>query len=217
MSAALDPSFGPPARPAAAPPAADPRERLCALRPDLPREGTTFRAALVLLAAPGAGFNIDRVALRTGVPRHWVAACARRLRDNGVWSPAGERVSWAGPEDFRFWNDVGVAEGRLLRRDDARGRPQWAPAGAWAKAYDFVGPGGDPGGPVLYLSPGEPPPPPAAAPAPSAPPLRLVAGGRDAAPPPPARPAGPALLLPASRGGGGGPHPELFPGAAWLG
>ena len=194
MSALLVPSFAV-AAPLAAPPAStDPRARLRALRPDLPCEGASFRAALVLLAAPDAGFNIDRVARRTGVPRHWVAACARRLRDNGVWGPDGARVAWSGPEDFRFWNDVGVAEGRLLRRRDAHGKTEWAPAGAWAKAYDYVGPQADPGGPVLYLVDDEPTPPPAlsaAAPAPCAPPA-----GRPAA---------------------GGAHPvDLFPGAAWL-
>ena len=212
MSAALHPSFGPPAHPAPDG-AGHPRARLRALRPDLPPDGPAFRAALVLLAAADARYNIDRIAARTGVARHWVAACARRLRDNGVWSAGEACVAWTGPEDFRFWNDVGVAEGRLLRRTDARGRTQWAPAGAWAKAYDFVGPASDPGGAVLYMVADDEPPPPAPRPAPAArspdTSVRLTVERGPAAEPAP-RPQAPAFL-------GAAPLPELFPGTAWLG
>ena len=206
-----------PLRPAPAP-TAPLDARLRALRPDLADDGSTFRAALVLLAGPEAGFNIDRIARRTGAPRHLVAACARRLYDNGVWSADGAACPWSGPEDFRFWNDVAVAEGRMLRRMDDAGRAEWAPAGAWSKAYDFVGPQGDPGGAVVYLAPGDAPnAPPAAEPRPRA--LRDAAP-LAAAPPAPAPrvawlgaapEAAPALAL------GGAAAPELFPGTAWLG
>ncbi|HEX8694358.1 MAG TPA: hypothetical protein VF746_18195 [Longimicrobium sp.] len=236
MSPSLDPSFEPPA--GCVPPCADlcagHRERLRALRPDLPCGGAAFRAALVLLAAPAARFNIDRLARRTGAPRHWVAACARRLYDNGVWSARGAAYPWSGPEDFRFWNDVEVAEGKLLRRVDDRGRPQWAPAGAWSKEYDFVGPRSDPGGAVLYVVPEDA----AAEPGPELPPhLELVRGGPEAAREETVRdetepeereaflPAGPWLPgmatdeapLLAAAGGARGAVPELFPGATWLG
>ncbi|MGH7461364.1 MAG: hypothetical protein ACREMA_10090, partial [Longimicrobiales bacterium] len=99
-----------------------------------------FRAALLLLIGPGVGFNIDRIACRAQMPRSVVAACTRRLFDNGVWHPDGPVYTWQAPDDRLFWSDVGVAEGRLCRRTDRLGRIEWADAGEWHKAYDFGGP-----------------------------------------------------------------------------
>ena len=199
----LFPSFPERVEPPA--PVASIRACLHARRPDLAPGSATVRAAVLLLAAPDAGLNIDRVARRTGEPRHWVAACARRLLDNGVWAGGAPVYPWSGPDDFRFWNDVAVAEGRLLRRTGPAGRLEWAPPGAWSKAYDYVGPAGDPGGPVLYHAPGEETP----------------EAEETAAPPPPApvlaaeawAPASPPVRAYAAAGA----VPELFPGAAWLG
>ncbi|MGH7461690.1 MAG: hypothetical protein ACREMA_11790, partial [Longimicrobiales bacterium] len=89
-----------------------------------------------LLTGPMFAFNIDRLAVRTQIPRNIVAACARRLFDNGVWQPDGPIYTWRAPDDAQFWNDVGVAEGKLCRRVDRLGRIEWASAGAWRKAYE---------------------------------------------------------------------------------
>jgi len=114
------------------------RRTVAQIRPELNRESLRFRSAVLLLAGPGLRFNIDRMAGRTQTPRAVVAACTRRLFDNGVWHPDGALYSWVSPDDPQFWNDVGVAEGRLCRRLDTLGRIEWAPAGVWRKAYAFV-------------------------------------------------------------------------------
>lgn len=209
-----------------APRPADARERVRAARPDLPAESPAFRAALVLLAGPEARFNIDRVAARCALPRPWVAACVRRLIDNGVWACGEALYPWRGPDDPRFWNDAAVAEGRLLRRARPEGGVEWAAAGAWDKAYDFVGPQSDPGGAVLYFD---------AAPADDAPrTVRAELAPEPEPEPEPVRPR-PAPRLPAPpvtgdawmgvppaaedrvlAGAGAGTVPDLFPGADWL-
>jgi hypothetical protein len=151
---------------------------------------------------------------------------------------------WSGPDDPRFWNDVAVAEGRLLRRTRSDGQVEWAPAGSWDKAFDYVGPQGDPGGAVLYLDAA----PAADAERADAERAEAERAGAAEALDPPGRPAEPtprprvapaapyaAAGVPALRmaGGGwlGGPGaeavagvaaagtprlPELFPGADWL-
>lgn len=205
-----------------APAASSAEARVRDARPDLHPDSSAFRAALVLLAGPEMRFNVDRVAVRCRLPRAQAAACVRRLIDNGVWGAGGAACPWHGPGDPRFWNDVAVAEGRLLRRTHPDGRVEWAPPGRWEKAYDFVGPQSDPGGAVLYLdatqdaSPLDPPlpatataadvprPPPRALPAVFPGAVLTGAGGwRDADAEP--VPAGAAAGL-----------PELFPGADWL-
>jgi hypothetical protein len=160
-------------------------------QPGLAPDSPSFRAAVVLLAAPSCRLNIDLLALRTGYPRAFVAGCARRLYDNGVWSGGSAAYASSSPEDPRFWNDVAVATGRLCRRTDARGRPEWAPPGTWAKPYDFVDAAPGSGLAIAYLDPHPP------------------AGGDEA---PAVLCASPAVEpLAAPRTGG-----ELFPGAAWL-
>lgn len=115
------------------------RKTLSQIRPELKQDNIRFRAAVLLLAGPGFRFNIDRMAGRTQTPRALVAACTRRLFDNGVWQPDGALYAWMSPDDPQFWDDVGVAEGRLCRRLDELGRIEWAPAGVWRKAYAFGG------------------------------------------------------------------------------
>ena len=116
------------ALPASGPRPGDARDRVRGARPDLPPDASAFRAALVLLAGPEHRFNIDRIAVRCALPRPWVAACVRRLIDNGVWAGGRAVYPWDTPDDPRFWNDVAVAEGRLLRRLT---HPQSTFEGAW--------------------------------------------------------------------------------------
>jgi hypothetical protein len=117
-------------------------ERVRELDPDLDVGSVSFRIAVLLLAAPWLDYNIDRLARFAGCSRELVARCARRLYDNGVWGCEGTDALWSDLEDGRaaFWSDVAVAEGLLCRREDAQGRPQWAPIGYWWKSYDFTGP-----------------------------------------------------------------------------
>lgn len=114
------------------------RRIIAEIRPDVPEDSVAFRAAVLLLAGPSVNFNVDRLARRTQFPRPTVAACARRLFDNGAWQPDGPVYAWRSPDDEAFWNDVAVAEGKLCRRTDHFGRIEWAVPGAWRKAYDFV-------------------------------------------------------------------------------
>lgn len=208
-------------RPTAACP--DAPQRVRAARPDLPCESSAFRAAVVLLAGPEHGFNIDRIAARCGLARASVAACVRRLIDNGVWAGGRDQCAWRGPDDPRFWNDCAVAEGRLLRRTLPDGMVEWAPPGRWEKAYDFVGPQSDPGGAVLYLDSADEAQEDAAraaSPAPFARPAKEPpAGTRATLELPRLRIAGSGLPGGApepGRGGAAAGMPELFPDAAWL-
>lgn len=203
---------------------ADVRGCIRAARPDLAADTPAFRAAVVLLAGPRHGFNIDRIARRYGLARPWVAACVRRLVDNGVWAGGTAACPWHHADDPRFWNDAAVAEGRMLRRSVGE-CVEWAPPGRWEKAYDFVGPQSEPGGPVLYLDPVLPPAAEAEAELPV--PVPRPAPAPPAAAPDAARPHGrwielgtplrvygaPTERVPVAAGGG---HPDLFPEADWL-
>jgi hypothetical protein len=219
-----------PALPASGPRPDDARDRVRRARPDLSPDAPVFRAAVVLLAGPEHRFNIDRVAVRCALPRAWVAACVRRLIDNGVWGGGRAVYPWTTPDDPRFWNDAAVAEGRLLRRTHADGRVEWAPPGSWEKAYDFVGPQSEPGGAVLYLDAG---PARDSRPAPVSSPARPAeveapSGEPRDRPEPPAERRVPAQTLVgggwmrapapgAAFAGAGAPSlPDLFPGADWL-
>lgn len=113
------------------------RATLCSIRPELAERPETLRAATLLLAGPSLGFNIDRMTGRSGAPRAFVAACTRRLFDNGVWEHGGAVYTWSTPDDDAFWRDAAVAEGQLCRRRDGLGRIEWAEPGAWKKHYDF--------------------------------------------------------------------------------
>lgn len=116
------------------------RERVLSSRPELESNGATLAAAVVLLAAKETGFNIDRLARVTRVPRGRVARMIRRLFDNGVLQ-GGEMVCCWGdaPElDSTFWSDVAVMEGQACRRVNEAGEVEWAPPGFWRKEYGFV-------------------------------------------------------------------------------
>lgn len=171
-------------------------------RPDSAADTPAFRAALVLAAGPEHRFNVDRIAGACRLPRAWVAACVRRLIDNGVWTGGRAACAWRDAGDPRFWNDAAVAEGRLQRRTLPDGGFEWAPAGRWTKAYDFIGPQGDPGGAVLYLDAHADP----ERLVPAAPPDPEPSAAAEAQPRPFPRPPQRAWSA-----------PELFPGAAWLG
>jgi hypothetical protein len=111
--------------------------RLCApLDPD----SSTYRTAILLLRACEVGQGVHKLARVTGYPREFVARCARRLVDNGVWRD-GETVSpWtiSEVEDAAFWADVGVAEGRLYRRTSPEGGLEWARPGEWWKEMQYT-------------------------------------------------------------------------------
>lgn len=105
------------------------------LAPDAP----TFQAAVLLLAALRVGQNTAKLSRFTRYSQSFVAKCARRLCDNGVWNNGETVRSWSGGwvSEPAFWNDVSVAEGRMCRRIDKHGNPEWAPAGRWVKFYDY--------------------------------------------------------------------------------
>lgn len=110
--------------------------------PDRSPMALTFRAALLLLAAREIGQNVDRLATRTGTTRSFVARCARRLLDHGVWADGETVCEWGdeGPAHPSFWNDVAVAEGKMCRRVDESGAFEWDPVGDWIKFYEYRDP-----------------------------------------------------------------------------
>jgi hypothetical protein len=121
---------------------ADPRLATVLGDPDRSPMALTFRAALLLLAAREIGQNVDRLASRTGTTRSFVARCARRLLDHGVWADGQTVCEWGdeGPAHPSFWNDVAVAEGKMCRRVDEHGAFEWAPVGDWIKFYEYRDP-----------------------------------------------------------------------------
>lgn len=129
----------------------DVRTLLHAARPDFTDATDEGRAAVLLLAGPLLGFNIDRLTKRTRYARQFVAMCARRLFDNGVWRHEGPMYCWEDPRDPNFWRDVEVAVGRSYRRSLPEGGVEWGDTSSWRKKYDF---GQDPnaGVGVVYLT-----------------------------------------------------------------
>ncbi len=107
--------------------------------PDRSPMALTFRASLLLLAAREIGQNVERLAARTGTSRSFVARCARRLLDHGVWVNGETVCEWGdeGPAHPSFWNDVAVAEGKMARRIDESGAFEWIPVGDWIKFYEY--------------------------------------------------------------------------------
>lgn len=107
--------------------------------PDRSPMALTFRASLLLLAAREVGQNVERLAARTGTSRSFVARCARRLLDHGVWADGETVCEWGdeGPAHPSFWNDVAVAEGKMARRTDESGAFEWIPVGDWIKFYEY--------------------------------------------------------------------------------
>jgi hypothetical protein len=134
--------------------AASLRDRIQELRPTLPQSAPAFKAAVLLLAAQQIGQNIDRLARFTGYPREFIARCARRLCDNGVWQDSRTVTTWSvdNLEENAFWADAGVAEGSMCRRVDRNGSIEWARAGVWIKSYDYVEQEPRPGLSVQYFS-----------------------------------------------------------------
>ncbi|HET7228565.1 MAG TPA: hypothetical protein VFJ16_01050 [Longimicrobium sp.] len=118
-------------------------------RPDLAPGHALFRAAVLMLRAPAACLNIDRLTRETGFTRQFVAACARRLYDNGVWRDGAADYAAPGPEAPAFWNDAAVAVGGLCRRMGDAG-PEWAPPGTWSKPYEYVAAARGPGLAIAY-------------------------------------------------------------------
>jgi hypothetical protein len=140
--------------PAPLPSAASLRGQVEQLRPELPQSAPSFQAAVLLLAAQQIGQNIDRLARFTGYPREFIARCARRLCDNGVWQDSRTIATW-GIDTFdnnAFWADVAVAEGNTCRRIDENGNVEWARAGVWTKSYEYVEQEPRSGISVQYLS-----------------------------------------------------------------
>lgn len=112
---------------------------------DLDPASPAFGAALVLIAGAEYGHNVDVLAKRTGLSRSFVARCARRLIDNGVWEAGRTVAEWepGDPASGTFWNDVAVAEGKMCRREAPDGALEWAPAGFWNKNFHFLDPDAD--------------------------------------------------------------------------
>ncbi len=111
-------------------------------RPDLPADAPERQGAVLLLLIPAVGLNVDRLVLRTGFPRGFVAQCLRRLVDNAWWTDGEPPVNGcADPLSCpSFWLDVEVALGRRVRRLNEEGRPEWARAGEWVKEFEYVRP-----------------------------------------------------------------------------
>ena len=160
------------------------RARIRRYNADVDPSGSTFKAGVLLLAGLEYGHNIDMLANRTGYDRCFVARCARRLIDNGVWKQGRTIADWSQADEASgtFWNDVAVAEGRMCRRLDEGGRFEWAPAGYWNKSFLFVDPAAKDRVAATYLDATQPtaqPASPIAAPA-SAPavpePGRMIGG-----------------------------------------
>lgn len=116
------------------------RERLARMDAALDPASPTAQAALILLAGLRMEHNVVKIANFAGLKVELVARCARRLVDNGVWRSGETLCSWRidGADHAAFWADVAVAEGKLCRRLDESGRPEWAPGGHWWKSFDLV-------------------------------------------------------------------------------
>jgi hypothetical protein len=130
-------------------------ERAAWLRADLDPSSSVFRAARLLLTACEVGQGVHKLALVTRFAPEFVARCARRLVDNGVWQDGVTVSPWAvsETEEAAFWADVGVAEGRLYRRVNAEGNLEWAPPGQWWKEVHYVTTAGSYGPPTRYYAP----------------------------------------------------------------
>lgn len=99
---------------------------------------STYFAAMLLLAGLEAPHNVELLAKRVGCDPRFVARCAVRLLENGVWRHGRTFCEWRdeGAHHPYFWNDVAVAEGLLTRGRYGSGVFQWAPAGGWLKYSD---------------------------------------------------------------------------------
>lgn len=108
------------------------------VRPGLAADSPECRAGVVLLLAREAGFNVDRLVLRTGYPRSFVSLVVRRLADNAFWLGGEFRCDWSaqGAAAPNFWLDVDVALGRRLRRVAGESF-EWAPLGEWVKEFEY--------------------------------------------------------------------------------
>lgn len=134
------------------------RDRIARLTANLDASSSTYQTAVLLLTALEVGQGVHKLALVTGFGREFVARCARRLVDNGVWHE-GETVSpWTSSEaeDAAFWADVGVAEGKLYRRRSAEGGYEWARPGQWWKEFHYVTSPAAYSAPTRYYAASEP-------------------------------------------------------------
>jgi hypothetical protein len=109
--------------------------------PERDRFASTVYAARLLLLAVEEGQNVALLARRLGCPPAFVARCARRLLESGVWKGGRTVAAWLeqGPDHPAFWYDVAVAEGTMCRRLRPSGEFEWAQAGAWLRPYEARG------------------------------------------------------------------------------
>ncbi len=116
---------------------------------------STYWAVTLLLTSLEVGQNIDRLARYTGCKRSFVARCARRLVDNGVWQGGETICEWAVEREAHpsFWKDVAVAEGKLFRQLGEHGHFEWVPAGTWVKPVGETAPQEDLPQAVRYVPP----------------------------------------------------------------
>lgn len=137
--------------------------------PERDRFAATVFAARLLLVAAEDGQNLTMLARRLGCSQSFVARCARRLIENGVWSGGRTVAAWLdhGPGHPAFWYDVAVADGSMCRRTTRSGEFQWAPAGSWIRPYEPAEstsggwrshPGSGPGSNEAFEVIGSPPP-----------------------------------------------------------
>jgi len=178
----IGPSIGTPSETGGKPSLDQIKARIRRYNADVDPSGSAFKAGVLLLAGLEYGHNIDMLARRTGYERCFVARCARRLIDNGVWKQGQTIVDWSQADEASgtFWNDVAVAEGRMCRRLGEYGRFEWAPAGYWNKSFLFVDPAAKDHVAATYLDPTEPAAPPPVTsrdPAPIEPKPETVIGG----------------------------------------
>lgn len=140
------------------------RQLIQGLDPHLDPESSTAKAATLLIAGLQMEHNVVKLAHVTGIQVEFVARCARRLVDNGVWREGETLCAWSAGEHAQpaFWSDVAVAEGKLCRRSDEEGRLEWAPQGHWWKSFDHVTRAPEEGGTRYHTPSAEPEPDPAA-------------------------------------------------------
>jgi hypothetical protein len=109
--------------------------------PERDRLASTVLAARLMLLAAEEGQNVALLVRRLGCPSAFVARCARRLLESGVWEAGRTVAAWLehGPDHPAFWYDVAVAEGAMCRRTLGSAEFEWAAAGAWVRRCEGSG------------------------------------------------------------------------------
>lgn len=85
------------------------------LDPNLDADNSSFKTAVLLLAAALMSQDIDALVEFTGYPTEFITERAEKLRKNGVWVDGKTVADWLDPETggLAFWLDVLVAEGMV--------------------------------------------------------------------------------------------------------